>query len=66
MFVLYPRNIERTDGGLLGKVDEPSADRGSVVYYLVADQGIARSFGAGGGYSGFEVKEHSAAQVEIK
>lgn len=65
MFVLYPRNVDRTDGGLLGKV-EPSADRRGIVYYLVVDQGIARSFGAGGGYSGFEVKEHSAAQVEIK
>lgn len=65
MFVLYPRNVDRTDGGLLGKV-EPSADRWGIVYYLVVDQGIARSFGAGSGYLGFEVKEHSAAQVDIK
>jgi hypothetical protein len=54
MFVLYPL-LEEQSGGPLGKVDKPGGRIIRRVYYLVVDEGIARSFGAGGRVSGWIV-----------
>lgn len=58
--------IKEQSGGPLGKVDKPGGHITRRVYYLVADEGIARSFGAGGRFSGLNVGQIACLMARVE